>query len=102
MYKKYGIIGLIYAMDNKRNKTKTLDEKMDELTPGEMRDIIRIYDAFIKENGLEIKKDPLKDLLKKKKCTTISKHKLIKFLNLPESSFYYKSAINKKRNDEYE
>lgn len=102
MYKKYGIIGLIYSMDAKRNKDKTIQEKMDELTPAELKDIIVIYDTFIKDNGLKIKKDPLKEIKNKKKCASISIHKLISFFNISESSYYYKETFNKHRNANYE
>ncbi|MDR2410304.1 MAG: IS3 family transposase [Bacteroidales bacterium] len=102
MYKKYGIIGLKFNMDLKENKNKTIDEKLKELTSAEKDDIIKIYDTFIKENGLTIKKGPFRDIKNKSKCSAVSNHKLLKFFNISESSFYYKEKNENERNRRYE
>ena len=101
-YKKYGICGILFSMSNKKLKERTIEERLEDLTLEETRDIIKIYDALIKKYNIPIKKDPLKEIKKESDCLSISNHKMIYFFGISESNYYYKPVINIERNMEYE
>jgi hypothetical protein len=76
-------------------------ERLKDLTSDEKSDIIKIYDEFIRSNGLKIKKNPLKNIKPKVKCNNLSNHKMVKFFNIPESSFHYEHNTNSIKNTNY-